>query len=186
MTIYISLLRGINVGGKNKIKMADLKRMFEGLGFDRVQTYIQSGNVLFESTDGEEELRKRIEHEIQAVFGLTITVILRTAAEWERIISDCPYSAEEIAEAEAATDVECFYVCLLPEAPAPEGIERINAYRNESDDFRIVGRELYLLLRHSPRDSKLLMHIHKLGVQNTMRNWNTVNKLNSLAQAMEA
>lgn len=75
-TVYIALLRGINVGGKNMIKMADLKRTFEALGLGRVQTYIQSGNVLFDSDEEEKTLRDRIEREIEAVFGFSVSVIL--------------------------------------------------------------------------------------------------------------
>ena len=95
MTIYIALLRGINVGGKNIIKMSDLKRVFEGIGLYEVQTYIQSGNVLFKSNEEEEALRMKIEHEIAKVFGFSVPVILRTATELKQIIRNCPFSEEE-------------------------------------------------------------------------------------------
>ncbi|HEX9024877.1 MAG TPA: DUF1697 domain-containing protein, partial [Clostridium sp.] len=79
MTVYIALLRGINVGGKNIIKMNDLKRVFESIGLIEVQTYIQSGNVLFKSSDEKEMLLNKIEREIKNVFGFSVTVILRTS-----------------------------------------------------------------------------------------------------------
>ncbi|MDB5083637.1 MAG: hypothetical protein JWN30_523 [Bacilli bacterium] len=96
--IYIALLRGINVGGKNIIKMADLRHTFETLGFKQVKTYIQSGNVLFESDDDEDSLRQRIEHEIESDFGISLTVILRTVEEIERIIENCPFDSNTLSE----------------------------------------------------------------------------------------
>ena len=90
MTVYIALLRGINVGGKNIIRMADLKRVFETIGFCEVKTYIQSGNVLFKSNEAEESLCNKIEHEIEVVFGIPVKIILRTSTELEQIILNCP------------------------------------------------------------------------------------------------
>ncbi len=73
MTLYIALLRGINVGGNNKINMAELKRMFETIGMSQVRTYINSGNILFVSEEREGPLRQRIEQEINTVFGISLT-----------------------------------------------------------------------------------------------------------------
>lgn len=182
MTIYIALLRGINVGGKNMIKMVELKRMFEAIGLGQVRTYIQSGNVLFESNEEEEPLRERIEHEIKTIFGFAITVILRTAAELERIILNCPFSAEEVSDAESSSEGESLYVSLLSQPPLQDGIERLTAYRNESDEYRIEGREVFLLFRHSIRNSKLATNLHRLNVPSTVRNWKTINKLAVLAK----
>lgn len=186
MTRYIALLRGINVGGKNIIKMADLKRMFEGMGLRQVQTYIQSGNVLFRSDEEEAALRKRIEHEFEKLFGFSVIFVLRTVAEIEQIISSCPFSEEAIAEAKAkaASETETLYVVLLLQPPPQEGIERLTAYRSKSDEFRIYGRDVFLLFHHSIRDSKLANNLHKLDVPMTVRNWKTINKLVELANAM--
>jgi uncharacterized protein (DUF1697 family) len=96
MAIYMALLRGINVGGKNKIKMAELKALFERLGFSRVQTYINSGNVLFESQENEETLLSQIENEIENTFRLSIRVVLRTYNQLVGIIASCPYR-EDVA-----------------------------------------------------------------------------------------
>ncbi len=185
MTIYIALLRGINVGGKNMIKMAELKRMFESMGFDRVQTYIQSGNVLFASNDGEESLQKRIEHEIKAVFGYSVSVVLRTTAELKQIIGNCPFSDEKVSEAEASSEGESLYVSLMLNAPSKEGVERLGAYKSESDDYQIEGKNVYLLFRQNIRNSKLANNLQKLDVPATVRNWKTMNKLVELAEAME-
>lgn len=184
MTTYIALLRGINVGGKNIIKMADLKRVFEEIGLCEVQTYIQSGNVLFKSNEGEEALRSRIEHELETAFGFSVTVVLRTAGELERIISNCPFSEEEISEAEAASEAECLYVSMMTHAPLQEKLEHLNVYRSESEEYRLVGREVFLLFRNSIRNSKLANNLQKLDVPATVRNWKTINKLVQLAKAM--
>jgi uncharacterized protein (DUF1697 family) len=181
MTIYIALLRGINVGGKNMIKMAGLKQMFEAMGLSRVQTYIQSGNVLFESNEDEKPLRKRIEHEIETVFGFTVSVILRTSEELNRIVANCPFSKEAVSEAEASAVGESLYVSLLLEEPSQEAIERLGNFRSENDQFLMDGREVYLLFRHSIRKSKLVNNLQKLDVPSTIRNWKTINELVVLA-----
>lgn len=184
MITYIALLRGINVGGKNIIKMADLRHVFDTLGLLNVRTYIQSGNVLFQSDDGEQVLKNLIEHKLEAVFGYHGAVILRTSDELRQLIINCPFTEAEILKAEALAKVECFYTALLPYEPLPEKVELLNAYRTESDIYHVSGRDIYLLLHHSIRDSKLAGNLNKLDVPVTIRNWNTINKLASLAEAM--
>jgi uncharacterized protein (DUF1697 family) len=185
MAIYIALLRGINVGGKNRINMAELKHTFEAMGLSRVQTYIQSGNVLFESEAEEEALGKQIEHEIEVAFGFSVTVVLRKDEELKRIAANCPFSEEEVSEAEESSEGESLYVSFLLEEPSQEGIQRLSAFKSESDEYRIQGREVFLLFRHSIRNSKLANNLQKLDVPATVRNWKTVNKLVALASAME-
>jgi len=184
MAIYIALLRGINVGGKNIIKMADLKLAFEAMGLTQVRTYIQSGNVLFQSNEEEEPLRKLIEHELELTFDFKITVILRTSAELERIIVHCPFSEKEVSEANLSSKGESLYVSLLLHAPLQKGIDRFGTYQSESDEFKIEGREVYLLFHDSIRNSKLANNLQKLDVPATVRNWKTINKLAMLAKAM--
>lgn len=186
MTIYIALLRGINVGGKNIIKMAELKRTFEAMGLSRVQTYIQSGNVLFEANEEEEQLRKRIENGIESGFGFSVAVILRTSEELKRIAANCPFSEESVAAAEASAEGESLYVSLLLEEPSREKNEWLRDFRSENgDEHRMEGREIFLLFRHSIRNSKLANNLQKLDVPSTVRNWKTINKLVALANAME-
>lgn len=186
MTTYIALLRAINVGGKNRIKMADLKRVFETMGFYEVQTYIQSGNVLFKSTEDEEALRRNIEHEIQMAFGFSCTVVLRTFSELESIIHNCPFSKEEVSKAEYSSEGESLYVSLLTHVPVQKKIECLSSYRSEGEEYRIEGREIFLLFYNSIRNSKLASNLQKLDVPSTVRNWKTMNKLYILAKAMES
>lgn len=101
MINYVALLRGINVGGHNKIKMADLREALIPLGLQNIRTYIQSGNILFQSTESEEVLQKQIHETIQINFDITSTVIIRTAEEFQHIVNNCPFSPQDIAEASA-------------------------------------------------------------------------------------
>jgi uncharacterized protein (DUF1697 family) len=178
LTIYLALLRGINVSGHHMIKMAELKRMFEEMGFGGVQTYINSGNVLFESEDGEEPLQARIEQEIQRVFGFAISVILRTAEEWERIVATCPFSMETLTEGQS------IHLTLLRSAPTQDELDRLPHVDQQNDQCLIDGREIYFLYRQSILDSKLTKKFSKL-VPQTARNWKTVMKLAAMAKAME-
>jgi uncharacterized protein (DUF1697 family) len=185
MIIYIALLRGINVGGKNIIKMAELKLVFESMGLCDVKTYIQSGNVLFKTYEVEEDLHKKIEHGIEKAFGFVVPVILRTATELEHIIENCPFSEDEVSKAEATSEGECLYVALLTHAPAQEKIQLLDVYRSESDNYRIQGRDVFLLFHNSIRNSKVANNLHRLDVLATVRNWKTLNKLAILTKAME-
>lgn len=180
MTTYLALLRGINVSGQKLIKMAELKIMFEAMGFAAVKTYIQSGNVLFRSDPevSETVLRERIEEKIAAVFGFQVSVIVRTAEEWEAIIQNCPYDAANLKEGEN------IYVTLLGDRPEPEDLERIPAADPSLEDYRVNGREVYFLFYQSIRDSKVSAGLNKLKTPVTTRNWNTMNKLLKLARTL--
>lgn len=184
MTIYIALLRGINVGGKNIVKMADLKRVFEAIGLREVRTYIQSGNVLFKSDKEEKALRNKIEHEIEANFGYSVTIVLRTASELEQVFLNCPFSADEIAEAESASGLESLYVALLSSSPSQDDIVAFNACKSQNEEYKILGREVFLLFRKSIRNSKLANNLQKLDISVTVRNWKTIGKLTQLVKEM--
>lgn len=185
MSIYIALLRGINVGGKNKIKMADLRESLGSIGLERVQTYIQSGNILFESNEEESVLRERIERQIESTFGLTIKIIIRTLDELRGIVQSLPFSEEQIAEAKASSEGECLYVSMLLEQPQPEKLAKLASIDTGEDLFKLDGNNLYLLYCLSVRNSKLSAQVEKLGVPSTVRNWNTINKLIELGSKME-
>ena len=134
MPVYVALLRGINVGGKNIIKMKALKQVFKAMELCEVQTYIQSGNVLFTSNEEKQLLLKKIEDGIEVALGFPVNVVLRTAAELELIILNCPFSQREILEAEAWSEVESLYVCLLTQVPLQEKIKQLDIYKNDGDD----------------------------------------------------
>lgn len=180
MTIYIALLRGINVGGHKIIKMADLKQQLEtSLGLSKVKTYIQSGNVLFESNEEADELCQRIEQQINTTFGFQVPVILRTSKEWEQIIENCPYPVETLLEGESV------HLALLSEMPSQEALNGLTKFQSDLEQYHVQGKEIYLFFRHSFRDSKLPLQIQKLGVSSTIRNWKTTMKLATMTKAME-
>lgn len=185
MNIYIALLRGINVGGKNIIKMADLKRVFEGLGFCEVRTYIQSGNVLFKANEPEETLRKQIESELESKFGFSVKVVLRPLSELESLISNCPFSEKTIEEAKLSSGAESLYVAFLNTSPSKEKIDYLASWRSEKDEYEIAGRDIFLLFYNSIRNSKLSEKLQKIDASATVRNWKTVSKLASLAREMK-
>ncbi|MEJ8544708.1 DUF1697 domain-containing protein [Brevibacillus borstelensis] len=185
MAIYIALLRGINVGGKNLIKMAELKRTFEAMGLSRVRTYIQSGNVLFESEEEEEPLRVRIEHEVEAAHGFFVNVVLRNAEELRRIAASCPFSEEELSRAGASAEGESLYVAFLLREASQESVECLAPYKSEDEQYRASGREIFLLFGKSVRNSRLAANLQRLDVPVTVRNWKTLNKLVALASELE-
>lgn len=182
--VYAALLRGINVGGKNKIKMTDLKLMFEDIGCTQVETYIQSGNVIFESDLSTVDVKAAIEQEIEKKFGFTIDVIIRTGEELVQILKNCPFTQQEIKTAEELNqEGESMYAALLSEVPAAENLKKLEAYTGEADRYFILNKDLYLLFRHSIRNSKLAVNLQKLKVANTVRNWKTIQKLCDMVNA---
>lgn len=171
--IYIALLRGINVSGHNLIKMTDLRQLFTEMGFGSVQTYIQSGNVLFESNEREAEpLRRRLEEQIEARFAMSVPVILRSGAELRQIIAACPFLP-------GAGEEGSLYVSLLADSPTPENLARLPGSPMGPDQYRVVGREVYILCGESYHKSKLTNQFfeQRLRVHATSRNWRTINKL---------
>ncbi|WP_335869450.1 DUF1697 domain-containing protein [Bacillus sp. 2205SS5-2] len=171
MTTYISLLRGINVSGKNKIKMVDLKKCYESLGLRDVRTYIQSGNVLFTSDHKKQtEVATLIERGIEETFDLAVSVLTRSKKEWTSMVEERPFSIEDPAK---------MHVTFLAE-PANRYIEEpIRNKKSESEDFSISQKEVYLLCPDGYGKTKLTnTFIEKsAGVKATTRNWKTVMKL---------
>lgn len=182
--IYIAFFRGINVG-KNRIKMDVLRSMFESMDFTEVKTYIQSGNVLFKSTLPTSEIVEILEKKFVETFGFSSAVVLRTNDELENIIKNLPYTKEEIDQASFTCIGECLYVTMLKESPTLEGYDLWKNYKTAVDEFKLNGRDLYLLVRTTIRDSKLSNNIQKLDKSATSRNWNTMNKLFELAKEIE-
>lgn len=184
MVTYVALLRGINVGGKNIIKMAELKQLFQGMGLSSVKTYIQSGNVLFKSDEDAEVLGKKIEDSIEKAFGFPVPVILRTDKELEDIVINCPFSKEQILSAQSTCEGESFYVSLMLKSPLQENLQVLDKYKSENEEYVIKGKEVFLLFRYSIRKSKVASNLHRLAVPSTVRNWKTINKLVTIAKEM--
>lgn len=172
---YIALLRGINVGGK-VLKMADLKDAVAKLGFGNVQTYLQSGNMVFKAAKaGNDELAKRISDAIRDHKSMDVTVMVRDSTAWGRIVSSNPYPQAR----EFPKTVHTFILDALPDAARLETLKAKEAGREE---WQVVDGTLYLHTPDGFGKSVLGGIVERvLKVPMTARNWNTVLALEELA-----
>ncbi|MFQ3544828.1 DUF1697 domain-containing protein [Halobacillus rhizosphaerae] len=182
MTTYLAFLRGINVGGRNKIKMAELRHSLEEAGLQEVVTYIQSGNIIFRSDVNEDNLVKLIVAKLQTDFNLAVPVVIRTEEEIKGVRKRCPFTNEDITQAQLTSAGESLYVGLLGEEPAQTKTDWLLSYQTEDDRCYIDGRNVYLLFSKSIRNSKLANHLLKMNVPATIRNWKTISKLAQMAE----
>jgi uncharacterized protein (DUF1697 family) len=179
MPIYISMLRGINVGGHKQIKMDRLRESFEALGFAQVKTYIQSGNVVFKAGKvSATTLSKKIEERILGDFGFSVSVISRTADELANTINNNPFLNQP------GIDPEKLHVAFLSEAAAPPALNRLAQLTLKPDQSRCLGREVYLYFPNGVSGSSLWRHPLDgvLSVVSTTRNWKTVNNLHQMCR----
>jgi uncharacterized protein (DUF1697 family) len=136
---YIALLRGINVGGKRKIKMVDLKDIFESLSYKNVKTYIQSGNVIFDYDCTDTIIiASQIEKRINEVFGFEVKIIIRTDNELRDIFNNNPFVKQSNIE------IDKLYVTLMLDMPEPSTVLSLDIKKDENDKFTIISREIYL------------------------------------------
>jgi uncharacterized protein (DUF1697 family) len=176
--MFIALLRGINVGGKGKVPMGNLKSSFSAMGFEDVVTYIQSGNIVFSCHPGDaKSLAARIERRIAKDFGVKTTVLLRTPAELEKIAGDNPFLRGK-------PDLSKLHVVFLDARPARNAVAELDPDRSPPDEFEVHGREIYLRLPNGAGRSKLTVDYFEraLGLRATARNWKTLTKLLAMAQ----
>ncbi len=170
---YVALLRGINVGGKNKLPRKDLSALFIETGCASVQTYIQSGNVIFQA-DAETvaELPATLTALIAERFGLRVPVILRTADQLAEAFQNNPFLAQGLPE-------DTLHIMFLADLPFPEKVAGLDANRSTPDAFAVHGQEIYLHLPHGVKDTKLTNAYFdaKLATVSTIRNWKTVTTL---------
>jgi uncharacterized protein (DUF1697 family) len=182
MPAYIAMLRGINIGPHKRIKMDRLRESFEALGFAAVETYIQSGNVVFKTGKASPaSLGKKIEAKLLDDFGFSVSVILRTAQEMETIIRGNPLLQEK------GIDSAKLHVAFLSETPLRAALAKLQVLTLAPDRARSVGTELYLYFPNGVSGSSLWKHPldRVLAVTTTMRNWNTVNQLSAMAKELD-
>jgi uncharacterized protein (DUF1697 family) len=176
---FIALLRGINVGGHKIIKMEQLKKACEELGFEDVASYVQSGNVVFKApakiSDG---LAKKIEEMLLCRFKMSVPVIVRTAEEVGRVLRNKPFLKE------SGIDVTRLHVTFLSHAPQKAAMKGLDMIEAGPDRFHCCGQEIYLYCPNGFAGTKLSINAFEkvLFVGATTRNWNTVNKLHEMAQ----
>jgi len=175
MVRYVSLLRGINVGGQKKISMAQLKELYEDLGFSGVMTYVQSGNVVFSDTSANvPNIKSRIEREIKRSFGMDVLIFIRTQAELKKLTDNSPFKQKDGTK---------LHVTFLSEEPGKIPKADLDRARHGGEDYSIAGKEIYLFCPNGYGSTKLSNNFfeRKLGVSATTRNWRTVNTLLSMS-----
>lgn len=173
MALVVALLRGVNVGGKVMVPMAELRPALTDLGFEEVKTYLQSGNVVLDPGKVPvSSLPDVIQTTITKRFGLNVRVIVRTGGEFTRIGVGHPFHAD-------ATEPSLLHVVFLEQAPVADRIAKLDPDRSPPDRFEVRGREIYLSYPNGQGRSKLNLDYFErgLGIAGTARNWNTVTKL---------
>jgi uncharacterized protein (DUF1697 family) len=171
--MYLALLRGINVGGKNKLPMKDLAEIFIGAGCADVRTYIQSGNVIFRASPRiSARLPEEITSQVAKSFGFRAPVILRTAEQLRDVISNNPFLKAGAAE-------DTLHVLFLTHVPSILSVDNLDPDRSPPDTFIVRGQEVYLQLPNGVANSKLTNNYFdsKLTTTSPGRNWRTVTKL---------
>jgi uncharacterized protein (DUF1697 family) len=174
---YVALLRGINLGARNKVAMADLRTLIEDLGGEDVVTYVQSGNVVFKSRVGPAKLADAVEKRIKRDLGLGVTVLLRTKPQLSKVLAGNPFASRE-------GDPLKLHVTFLAEAPDRDRVRKVEANQFEPDEFHVARQEVYLFCPNGYGRSKLsnAYFEKQLDVRATTRNWKTVTKLVELAE----
>ena len=174
----IAILRGINVGGKRKILMADLKAMFLDMGFTDVTTYIQSGNVFFKDDEiKQEEIEEKIESAIKGKFGYDVPVIVRTSSEIAQALESNPFYGPD-------EDIKALHLTFLKSSPSKEHLKSIEDLDFAPDRFVVKNKNVFLFCPGKYHQTKLSNQFFekKLKVGATTRNWKTVLKLMALSK----
>ena len=172
---YVALLRGINVGGKNKLPMATLAKIFSDEKCVEVSTFIQSGNVIFDAPKKDAAtIGARVTRRIAGELGLDVPVVIRAAGELATVPARNPF---------AGADENELHVMFLADAPPPSRARALDPARSPGDSFALVGRDLYLRLPNGVGRTKLSnAYFDKaLDTVSTGRNWRTVLKLIELS-----
>jgi uncharacterized protein (DUF1697 family) len=182
MPTSIALLRAVNLAGYGKIAMADFRKLLESLGYKNVQTYIQSGNAIFDAPGSPAKVGGAIAAGLEKLMGARVEVIVRTHDELARIIAESPFAAE------AAADGARVHVGFLagPAAPGAQAALQalVEKYPTRRDRFHVAGENIYFHLPDGAAETKFSGKTldRALGVPSTGRNWNTVLKLHQMSR----
>ena len=176
MARQIVLLRGINLGSRNRISMPELRDALEGAGLDDVRTYLQSGNAVVSSAAAADRVRRTVEKLIAEEFGLEIAVVVRTRAQLASVVRRNPLG-------DVATDPKRYQVSFLAKKLAPAAVRKLEATAVEDEALVVSGSEIFAWHPEGVARSKLwaMLAGKGLGVTATARNWTTVTKLLELA-----
>ena len=180
MTRYVSLFRGINVGGHKQVRMDALKALHISLGFGDVATYIQSGNVVFSGEEADTaHIEQRIAEAFAQTFGFSSDVIVRNASELQECIANNPFQNDTTKEA------KWVLVLFLASQPDKAGLEALRQSYAGPEEFFLVGQELFIYYSEGVGRSKLTLPLieKKLKTSGTGRNWNTVLQLQKMMES---
>ena len=181
MTVFVSMLRAVNVGGTSRLKMEPLRVAYEGLGFRDVRSLLQSGNIVFRSSVKDRRaLTHRITQELERKFGLTIDVVIRTLPELESIFERSPVLSPR-------ADLAKLLVMFLADVPDAQGQARLLKWHKGPEMLEIRGPEVYLYYPNGVGRSRLTTAVLEshLGTVGTARNWNTLTKLVEVAREVD-
>lgn len=180
MLTYIALLRGINVSGQKKIKMADLKLHLEELNFENITTYIQSGNIIF-TTNSKNiiKLEKLISDKIKEKYGFDVDVIIKTLTEFEYTLNNNPFIKQK-------KDPTKIYLTFLHSLPTETNIDQLKLVDYSSEEYIMDGKNIFFYAANGYGTAKMNNNFFekKLKVIATTRNWKTINKLFELSQSI--
>jgi uncharacterized protein (DUF1697 family) len=183
MESYVALLRAINVGGNNKVGMADLREMLGDMGFENAKTLLQSGNAVFQCAKrSETALEAELESATKDRFVVDIDYVVRSSRDVDQVIAKNPFPDA------AKTDPSHLVVMFFKSAPSRETLEGVRGAIKGREEIELIGREAFITYPDSIGTSKFTGNVieKKFGVRGTARNWNTVLKLRDLVSATEA
>ena len=174
MKTYIVLLKGINVGGHKKVPMAELRELLTKSGFEDVQTYIQSGNVILKSSENKNIIENKIQEAIMAHFGFEVSVLANTRQGLKRIFDNCPFSEEQ---------KKASYFMMLHEKPEDDLVKVASEKVYDGEEYEIIDDCIYYYCQKGFGQAKFNANFfeRKLNTFATARNYNTMVKLLSLS-----
>jgi uncharacterized protein (DUF1697 family) len=175
---WIALLRAVNLGARNKVPMAELRRLLEEAGHESVSTYIASGNVLLRSAASRDEIGASVEQTIADAFGVTTTAIVRTPQELARVVAAHPFGK----------DTSGTFVTFLARKPRAAAVRTLSELDVAPEQVSVAGTHVYTRYPTGYQDARMTAALieRELGVAGTARNWRTVAKLAELATARRA
>lgn len=178
MSVYIALLRGINVSGQKKIKMVDLRAHLAELPFENIQTYIQSGNIIFEHLPADHAVLEQMIHDkIQEKYGFDVPVLIKTAEELNHVLTHVPF------EEEIESEPKKIYFTFLDEEASPDRIETLAEVNYHPEKYVIEGKNIYFYSPTGYGRAKMSNNFFekKLKVSATTRNLRTTRILFEMA-----
>jgi uncharacterized protein (DUF1697 family) len=175
MSVYVSMLRGINVGGQRKVRMEELLEVYRKAGLREARSYVQSGNVVFGYDGRADALAGKLETGILKAFGFPVVVIIRTPEELGNVVRGNPFLEEDNSK---------LHVTFFSAGPGRDSLKALEGVKSGRDRFAVIGKEAYLFCPDGYGRTKYSNDFfeRKLGLSATTRNWNTVNRLLEMAE----